>query len=243
MTNDVVAPQMLGEMSRALNGLRAEMLGAETQGLDGLADLPEHAHASARNLLHYLALRRHDLRTLQRQLESLGLSSLEGSESRALDHVEAVLGILRRLDITAPSAARSPHVGRTLLDAHTDALFGPPPADRIVRIMVTTPAEAARDYRIVRDLVTSGMDCLRINCAHDDPEAWDRMLCHLKRASNETGRPCRALMDLAGPKLRTCTVEPGPRVVRWRPRRDVFGRVIEPARIWLTVPRTAAALA
>jgi pyruvate kinase len=41
-------------------------------------------------------------------------------------------------------------------------------------------------------------------------------------------------MDLAGPKLRTGSIESGPRVVRWRPDRDAFGRVSAAARIWLT---------
>jgi pyruvate kinase len=225
---------MLDDMSRALSGLRSEMLGAETMPLDGLADLPEPSQASARNLLHYLALRRHDLRGLQRKLESLGLSTLEGAESRALQNVDAVLGILRHLDAAAPWRGSAANGGRALLDAHTDALFGPARTGRAVRIMVTMPLEAARDYTLVRDLVTAGMDCMRINCAHDDPDTWDRMLQHLRRASDDTGRVCRAVMDLAGPKLRTGAVEPGPRVVRWRPDRDVFGRVVAPARIWLT---------
>ncbi len=41
-------------------------------------------------------------------------------------------------------------------------------------------------------------------------------------------------MDLAGPKLRTGPVEPGPAVVRVRPRRDAYGRVSAPARVWFT---------
>jgi pyruvate kinase len=109
---------MLDDMSSALTSLRAEMLGAETVPWDGLADLPEQTQASARNLLHYLALRRHDLRGLQRQLEALGLSTLEGAESRTLENVEAVLGILRRLDL-ATSWRDAPNAGRALLDAHT----------------------------------------------------------------------------------------------------------------------------
>ncbi len=40
-------------------------------------------------------------------------------------------------------------------------------------------------------------------------------------------------MDIAGPKLRTGAIEPGPRVVVWHPKRDSFGCVTEPARIWL----------
>jgi pyruvate kinase len=41
------------------------------------------------------------------------------------------------------------------------------------------------------------------------------------------------LMDLAGPKLRTGDIALGPPVMKWQPRRDVQGRIISPARIWL----------
>lgn len=56
---------------------------------------------------------------------------------------------------------------------------------------------------------------------------------NLRRAKRELGRRCRILMDLAGPKLRTGPVESGAKVIKWSPRRDPFGRVIEPARVWL----------
>ena len=41
-------------------------------------------------------------------------------------------------------------------------------------------------------------------------------------------------MDLAGPKLRTGPIEPGPRVVRIGPLRDRLGAVTETGRAWLT---------
>ena len=78
------------------------------------------------------------------------------------------------------------------------------------------------------------MDCMRINCAHDDVATWLRMIEHLRRAERSLGRSCRVVMDLGGPKLRTGPIEPGPAVVRIRPRRDVYGRVTAPARVWLT---------
>ena len=59
------------------------------------------------------------------------------------------------------------------------------------------------------------------------------MVAHLRRAEQDLGKSCRILMDLAGPKLRTGPVEPGARVLKWRPERDPYGRVIAPARIWL----------
>jgi len=41
-------------------------------------------------------------------------------------------------------------------------------------------------------------------------------------------------MDLAGPKLRTGPIEPGPLVIKVQPARDVFGRVQANARIWIS---------
>jgi pyruvate kinase len=103
--------------------------------------------------------------------------------------------------------------------------------------MVTMSTEASRDYELVRDLVQSGMDCMRINCAHDSPEVWLGMIGNLQKAREETGRPCRIAMDLAGPKLRTGPIEPGPAVMKCRPKRDTFGKVVAPVRLWLTPAR------
>ena len=49
------------------------------------------------------------------------------------------------------------------------------------------------------------------------------------------GEPCKVLMDLGGPKIRTGRIEPGPPVVKWRPVRDALGRVVTPATICLKV--------
>ena len=90
--------------------------------------------------------------------------------------------------------------GQRLLEEHTEALLGEIPPDRGVAIMVTMPGQAADDYTLVHHLVEHGMDCMRINCAHDDEARWARMIAHLRRAEAATGRTCRVLMDLAGPK-------------------------------------------
>ena len=193
---------------------------------------------SALNLIHYLALRQQDVRTLQDELAALGLSSLGRTEAHVMSTLKAVLVALnhmagRKIDLQAPSEFPGFREGKSLLAAHTDALLGPVPKHRSVRIMVTMSSAAADDYPLVRDLVSHGMNCMRINCAHDSPEVWDRMVNHLERARKELGPPCRLLMDIAGPKLRTGAIEPGPWVVVWHPKRDSFGRVKEPARIWL----------
>ncbi len=107
--------------------------------------------------------------------------------------------------------------------------------------MVTLPSAAADEYQIVRDLLDSGMDCARVNCAHDGPAAWARMLDNIERAKRETGRDCKVSMDLAGPKLRTGVLEPGPRVIKWKPERDLKGRVVAPAQIWFAQSGTKPA--
>jgi pyruvate kinase len=228
-------PLTLESVADALGAIREEMLAEELRLRAQFQMLPEGRRPSARNLVHYLTLRRHDLRAIQGLLAASGLSSLGRAEAQALGNVETVLDVLRRLGYghvtTAPTVDGD---GRALLHAQTDALLGPAPTGRNVRIMVTMPGDAAHDYALVRDLVASGMNCMRINCAHDDEEAWGAILRHLRVANEETGRACRAAVDLAGPKLRTGPVEPGPPVIRWRPTRDVCGRVVRPARVWLT---------
>jgi pyruvate kinase len=99
--------------------------------------------------------------------------------------------------------------------------------------MVTMPSQAANDYSLVRDLVAGGMDCMRINCAHDHEEAWARMVENLQRAKVELDRPCSILMDVPGPKLRTGPTQRLPGVIKWSPRRDRLGDVTTAATIWL----------
>jgi len=244
----------LQELSRELELLCSDMLEAESALLQRPLAVHEEHRRSASNLAHYLALRRHDIRKLQSQLALLGLSSLGRTESHVLAAVQTVRRVLNVLlgEETGAVLSAAPAVefgeGVRLLEVNTDALLGPAPSDRKVRIMVTMDTEAAKNCELVRDLVRNGMDCMRINCAHDNPEIWLRMIENLQKARVETGRNCRVLMDIAGPKLRTGAIEPGPAVIKCRPKRDMYGRVVSPARVWLTPedapeppPSTAAA--
>ncbi len=220
--------------------IRAIMVAERVRHQLHLGEVHINHQKSARNLLHYLALRCHDLRPLQQRLTELGLSSLGRAESHVLVTVDEVLGVLHRLmhRFWQPPAEEADVVdfanGDRLLTEHTECLFGPTSLGRRVRIMVTMPSEAADNFSLIYDLLQQGMDCMRINCAHDDAAAWLRMIEHLRRAEQLLGRSCRVFMDLAGPKLRTGPLEPGPAVVRIRPCRDIYGRVTAPARIWLT---------
>lgn len=218
--------------------LRHDMLDYERKLGSWLEDIAPDYQASARNLAHYLALRETDHRQLQETLASLGVSSLGRSESHVLANLDKVLGILHRLTGQSWQAqSKDEPAGifssRKLLERHTTALFGKACEGRPVRIMVTFPAEAADDYGLVRQLVASGMDIARINCAHDGPEEWTRMAEHVRRAAKAERRKVKILMDLGGPKLRTGALAPGPSVLRLHPLRDEFGRVVESVRVGL----------
>lgn len=228
----------LNRLRDDVDGLLARLSAAESTWsgwLDGVAAL--HL-SSARNMLHYWAIRQSDLRDLQNRLSAHGLSSLGRSEP----HVEATLLLVRSAicamlgRVWQEPAFLGVHVdqGPELLRQRTQELLGPEPTDRVTRIMVTLPSAAANDPALVRDLVERGMNIARINCAHDDAAAWRSMTTSVRQAVEETGRSCLVAMDLAGPKLRTGPLEPGPCSVKLRPRRNKIGQVTAPATAWLT---------
>jgi pyruvate kinase len=160
---------------------------------------------SSQNLAHYLALRQRDLRPLQAALMPYGLSSLGRSEARVITNLDAVIASLSAI---CGEPARWPrqrtfYRGQRLLEGNAAAVLGPTPGHRRVRVMVTMPTEAADQYELVFALMRAGMNCARINCAHDNPLVWRQMIANIRRAEADVGRTCKVLMDLGGPKART----------------------------------------
>lgn len=205
-----------------------------------LCDLAADRERSLRNLHAYLALRTSDLFLLQQALDRLGLASLEHAEAHVLATLDAVLANLCLLHSQEPD---TPELLQTIgefdegparLEKNTDLLFGPRRTGRRARIMVTLPDVAADNPSLLQSLIEEGMDCARINCAYGDQANWSRILEALRAAETATGRSCRLFMDLRGPKLRTGPMELQPPVLKVRPLRAADGRVMRPARIWLT---------
>ena len=125
--------------------------------------------------------------------------------------------------------------GRKLIEQRGERALGPHPKHSAVRVMVTMPSEAASDYELVKNLIAEGMNVARINCANDALPGWRKMVEHVRQAEQELGKKCLIVADLAGPKLRTGAMEPGPQVVKVRPWRDKdTGKLIRPARILLS---------
>jgi pyruvate kinase len=113
----------------------------EQEHTEGLQRVAEGYHDSARNLLHYLAIRQVDVRQIQMALAAIGLSSLGRMEAHTLSTLNAVLFALHRIaDQDWKPAVRPPvnfDTGRMLLARHAKALLGVPAGKRSAPIMVT----------------------------------------------------------------------------------------------------------
>jgi pyruvate kinase len=216
----------------AVEALIERCLALEARHAPQIDAIPAAQRPSARNLVHYLALRAHELRPLQQGLAALGLSSLGRAEAHVLASLRAVaaaLCALRGAGWSPPAASEiDMETGPALLAANASRLLGSSHSRQPVRVMVTMPASAATDPVLVSDLVEAGMDIMRINCAHDDLRAWRGMVENLRRASAECERRCLVLMDLGGPKLRTGPIGGALRFRKLRPPRDALERVTAP---------------
>ncbi|MBV6644524.1 MAG: hypothetical protein KI790_03695 [Cyclobacteriaceae bacterium] len=187
---------------------------------------------SAKNLAHYLGLRAYSMSEVQRKLGLLGLSRLARAEAHVLYSlrrssffVQAFAGLqsdFKKGEINIKAARKS-------LKENTANLLGSLKSDRRVRIMVTMPSEGAYDSSLAQMMIEAGMDCARINCAHDSSTEWLKMIHHTRNASKMLGKEVKIAMDLGGPKIRTGPIAPGPRVIKVRPQRDDRGKVIRPA--------------
>ncbi|SJZ73943.1 pyruvate kinase [Consotaella salsifontis] len=206
-TDGAERPDATADLMADVLALREEVSRAGTVLLQKLTAGDGEPDAAVVNLVHYLAVRHHDLRALQRRLMWRGLSSVGRLESRVLPTLDALLSVLSALTgVTSPHPAPNEaefFAGEVRLDVASDALFGPPRSHRRGRIMVTLPSEATEDPALILDLARKGMDVARINCAHDDSQSWRNMTRHIRRAEKAIGRRIAILMDIAGPKIRT----------------------------------------
>ncbi|MDP2760888.1 MAG: pyruvate kinase [Sideroxyarcus sp.] len=222
----------------ALDRLRQDVLAFAAQHEGLILSSARTYQESACNLLHYLALRQHDIRELQLELAELGLSRLGRAEAHTLGSLNAVANALHALaGLPYPEDQPAHPVlaqGCALLGEHARALFGPALDPFPTRIMVTMPGEAATDPQLVHDLLLAGMKVMRINCAHDDAAAWLAMIAHLRSAEKALGKSCKVYADLAGPKFRTGEIGVPGRLLEFKVRRDAWGREIAPALVWLT---------
>lgn len=239
-----------------LRSLRSRVVDAECGASSIIAGVHPSHRSSARNLVHYLALRREDPRELQEALRRLGLSSLGRCEPCVMATLNAVLSALGSMlgeepEGLCPEAPVTLEEADRLLARNGDALLGTGPPGRHVRIMVTMPTEAAWDRTLIEALLGAGMNVARINAARDTPEDWASMVSGVRSVAAALGTDCRVLVDLPGVKLRTGAIgerkhlllHPGQTLVLTtpdepgaEPLRGASGAEVRPARIPCATP-------
>ncbi len=192
---------------------------------------------SARNLVHYRALRKVDIRPMQKKLANMGLSWLDKPEGHVMASLlasKAILeGFLNNEPIKKHKAELSFKKSSRLGKSNAKSLLGYRSKGRRTRIMVTLPTEVAHNYQLAHDMIANGMNCARINCAHDSEKEWSLMIGHIRTAAKKLKRNCKIAMDLGGPKVRTGALKAGPKVKKFRPAKDVHGNVIKDSEIWM----------
>lgn len=188
---------------------------------------------SAKNLVHYLALRTFDANILQEKLDELGLPISPESKNSILHKILNVKTIINSLlNIDLPSDEKIVIINKEakiIQNQNSIAIFGKIKNERKTAIMVTQPTEAATDKQFVKSLLKHGMDCVRINCAYDDKVIWKQIINNIKEVEND----CKITMDLAGPKIRTGKIKSGLKAIHIKPKKNILGQVITPARVWL----------
>ncbi|HYB03173.1 MAG TPA: pyruvate kinase [Nitrososphaerales archaeon] len=185
------------------------------------------------NLLAYLALRENDLSHLQISLSNLGLSSLGRLEGDVILSLEQVLGYLgyspRETSLQKPNF----DLALNILEERSKRLLGRPRDGRKTRIMVTLDAPYIYQPELLEQLLVSGMDIARINCAHDSEREWLMLITAIRAAEErleqrgtKVGRTCRILMDLAGPKIRTGPLALEARPLKLSVSKDYAGKTV-----------------
>jgi len=125
------------KVSDQLESLHERALELEARYADELALVHPALRNGAKNLIHYLALRQSDIRALQEDLATLGLSSLGRAERGVMASIHAVQNAMSRSPETGD---RDELVLRdTKIDEQREAILGRCPDKRNTNIMVTLP--------------------------------------------------------------------------------------------------------
>ena len=102
--------------------------------------------------------------------------------------------------------------GAAELEAEADRLFGRrQTSGPRARVMATLPTEAATEPELVDNLVERRHGLRPHQLRPRRRRDWGRMVEHVRAAAARLERPCRVLMDIAGPKCRILRVKAPPK--------------------------------
>ncbi|KAJ9539592.1 hypothetical protein OSB04_026098 [Centaurea solstitialis] len=250
--------QVLGNQGNLLDKLKAvhmHALAMEQWNACRLKLCHGRYATSAANLIHYLALRSLDVNQLKDDLSLVGLLNLETINPYVIASLSAGIHMLENLKSTSldgdervklkgiskdKSSNKYTNSKFTIgmmknrANSNRDFLLGPP-QDEKAHIMVTVGEEAVANETFINDIIKTGATIIRINCAHGDPSVWSEIIRRVKVNSQMLEKPCRILMDLAGPKLRTGKMKAGPCVMKISPKKSAIGNVVNSAQVWLAL--------
>ncbi|MFA5080550.1 MAG: pyruvate kinase [Candidatus Paceibacterota bacterium] len=68
--------------------------------------------------------------------------------------------------------------------------------------IIATIGPASDNYKILKDMVETGMRIARINFSHGTYEQWNRVKSYLAKIKEESGIDVKMMMDLQGPRIR-----------------------------------------
>lgn len=200
-------PNTSAQIASQLTTLHQAMSGVEMNFAPVLERVHPQNKRSAINFLKYLIFRKNDIRKLQDKLHAHGLSSLASGESHIHRQIQVTMqhvgGQFEKLDTCTSE------FGAERIAAGSTRLFGELHAEWPSAVMVTFDASFLEERRLVAELLRNGMGVARINCAHDDETIWLKMIEKIRKASKQTGIPCKIHLDLAGPKIRTVLLGKG----------------------------------
>lgn len=198
-----------------------------------------------------MALKSLNMEQMQHDLFSLGLLNLKTVNPYVFSSLSACIQMLNNsvpdsslgtgnADAESPISMgyQKPELAIDVMmesaSSNSDLLLGRLQGSRTSHIMVTVGSEAVENDAHIPELISGGTSIIRINCAHGNTDIWSEIIRRVKKSSQRLEKPCRVLMDLAGPKLRTGKLSAGPCVVKISPKKDVLGRIVRPAQVWLS---------
>ncbi|RVW72288.1 Plastidial pyruvate kinase 4, chloroplastic [Vitis vinifera] len=217
----------LGNQGNLLDKLKAvhlHILAMEQWNASRIKLCHRNYMASATNLIHYLALKCLDVEQLKEDLSSVGLLNLETINPCVIANLTAGIQMLENLK-SYPLNIKENACGEISNKKN----------ERTAHIMVTVGQEVTENETLITDILKSGATIIRINCAHGNPSIWSEIIRRVRRSSQMLEKPCRILMDLAGPKLRTGNMKAGPCVIKISPKKNACGDIMLPAQLGDTV--------
>ncbi len=195
-------------------------------------NISRESEISRDNLLCYLALRKNNIENIQLDLAENGLSSLGRLEANVLVSLEQVLKHFGYSASTNDTLKRPTFdIAKDMLSNRSKSLLGWSKEGRNTRIMVTLDTDMAYQPQLLEELLKSGMDISRINCAYDTTSEWKMIITAVRNAEKrliqrgkDVNQRCRIVMDLGGPKIRVHPMSLKSKPLKITVPKDINGR-------------------